>query len=66
MSFSKQLVCSFHMIILYLSIVVSLCELVYVSIDCGVNGVALGPNSEAICLLHVRSKNNSIFTFWSD
>ena len=40
--------------------------LVHVPIDCGVNGVALGPNSEAICLLHVRSKNNSIFTFWSD
>ena len=54
------------MIILYQFIVVALCELVYVPIDCGVNGVALGLNSEAICLLHVELRINKIFTFWSD
>ena len=40
--------------------------LVHVPIDCGVNGVALGLNSEAICLLHVELRINKIFTFWSD
>lgn len=40
--------------------------LVHVPIDCGVNGVALGLNSEVICLLHVELRINKIFSFWSD
>ena len=40
--------------------------LVHVPIDCDVNGVALGLNSEVICLLHVELRINKFFTFWSD
>ena len=57
----------FHMIILYQFIVVSLCELVYVSIDCGVGGVYRGSfKSAAGYLLCTESGINSIFTFRSD
>ena len=61
------IICGFRMIILYLSIVVSLCELVYVSIDCGVGGVYRGSfKSAAGCLLYAESGTNNIFTFRSD
>ena len=46
--------------------VVALFVLVHVPIDCDVNGVALGLNSEVICLLHVELRINKFFTFWSD
>ena len=57
----------FRLIILYLSIVVSLCELVHVPIDCGVSGVYRGSfKSAAGYLLYTESGINSIFTFRGD
>ena len=63
----KQVICGFRMIILYLSIVVSLCELVHVPIDCGVGGVYRGSfKSVAGYRLYTKTRINKIFTFWSD
>ena len=56
----------FHMIILYLSIVFSLRELVYVPMDCGVGGADLGFKNVAAYVLYTKTRINKIFTFWSD
>ena len=54
------------MVILYQFIVVSLCELVYVPIDCGVGGADLGFKNAAAYVLYTKTRINKIFTFWSD
>lgn len=55
----------FHMIILYQFIVVSLCELVHVSIDCG--GVSWERLKSTVgYLLYAEFRINKIFTCWSD